>query len=242
MKILEKITDRAKNASDVNVPCIAFLGDSVTQGCFELHEPVKGKPLETVYDSENNYQNKLKKIFELFCPKATVAIINAGISGDNAQNGAKRAEKDILRFNPDLVVVSYGLNDSHRGIDGIDDYKKALSTIFKKVKESGAECIFMTENMMNTYVSDRLTNEFLRELAEKSMSIENDGVLEKYFDAAKEVAAQCGVAVCDVYSKWKKLNTFNIDITDLLSNSINHPVREMHWLFAYSLFETMLNN
>ena len=30
-----------------------------------------------------------------------------------------------------------------------------------------------------------------------------------------------------------------VDITDLLSNYLNHPTRELHWLFAYSLVHTM---
>ena len=32
-----------------------------------------------------------------------------------------------------------------------------------------------------------------------------------------------------------------VDVTELLSNKINHPTREMNWLFAYSLVETMFD-
>jgi hypothetical protein len=31
-----------------------------------------------------------------------------------------------------------------------------------------------------------------------------------------------------------------VDTTELLSNKINHPIREMNWLFAYSLVEEMM--
>ena len=47
-----------------------------------------------------------------------------------------------------------------------------------------------------------------------------------------------GITVCDVYSKWKKLAE-TTDTTLLLANRINHPTREMHDLFADSLFETI---
>lgn len=242
MKILEKIKAKTENLMEEHIPCIAFLGDSVTQGCFELYEPVEGKPLETVCDFDNNYQNNLKKLLNMFYPNTPVALINAGISGDNAVHGAKRIEKDVLRFNPDLVVVSFGLNDCHKGIEGVKEYSEALATIFNGIKDSGAECIFMTENMMNTYVSDRIKNDFLKEIAQKTMAIENEGVLKEYFDAAKAVALEYDIAVCDVYSKWKQLEESGIDTTSLLSNNINHPVRQMHQMFAYMLFETMLNN
>ena len=46
------------------------------------------------------------------------------------------------------------------------------------------------------------------------------------------------VAVCDVYSKWKEMAKTK-DTTLLLANRINHPTREMHQLFADSLFETI---
>ena len=33
-----------------------------------------------------------------------------------------------------------------------------------------------------------------------------------------------------------------LEDTNLLSNKINHPTREMNWLFAISLIETMMKN
>jgi len=57
---------------------------------------------------------------------------------------------------------------------------------------------------------------------------------------AKRICAEYAVPVCDCYSKWKKLYEMGVDITKLLSNSINHPTRQMHMLFANSLFEMMI--
>jgi hypothetical protein len=33
---------------------------------------------------------------------------------------------------------------------------------------------------------------------------------------------------------------FGIDTVKLLSNKINHPTENMHWLFAFELFKTIL--
>ncbi len=174
-------------------------------------------------------------------PKAHIHIVNSGISGDNAQNGLKRLERDVLSFHPDLVVVSYGLNDANCGDVGLEAYTKALEGIFRGVLQTGAECIFLTENMMNTTVSCHIEKERFREIAEHSARIQNEGVLDRYFEAAKEVARANQVRICDCYAKWKAMARAGVNVTELLSNYINHPIRPMQALFAYSLVETMLD-
>ena len=60
-------------------------------------------------------------------------------------------------------------------------------------------------------------------------------------DAAKETAAAHGVTVCDCYAKWKAMAAAGVNVTELLANKVNHPIRELTGLFAYSLLETMLS-
>ena len=72
------------------------------------------------------------------------------------------------------------------------------------------------------------------------LKIQLDGRLERYLDAAREVCTRQGAAVCDCYAKWKLLSQNGVDTTALLANGINHPSREMAWMFAYSLLETMM--
>lgn len=241
MKIIEKIAKKAKDYEKADIPVIAFLGDSVTQGCFEIYKTGE-KSLETVFDAECAYHNYLAKILRMLYPSAPVTIINAGISGGNACGGFERLKKDVLKFSPDLVVVCFGLNDSTNGIEGIEKYRNALKNIFNELKASGCEVIFMTANMNNTYVSHKIDDEFISSIAKMTMEIENNDILKKYFEAAKEVAEECGVVVCDVYSKWRTLAANGVDTTALLANDINHPTREMNKLFAYSLIETMFEN
>ena len=52
------------------------------------------------------------------------------------------------------------------------------------------------------------------------------------------LAQDMEISICDCYSMWKELST-KTDTTLLLANRINHPTREMNWLFAYSLVETI---
>jgi len=57
--------------------------------------------------------------------------------------------------------------------------------------------------------------------------------------AAVKLATEMGVQVCDCYAKWKELSKTQ-DTTMLLANRINHPIKEMHALFADSLCEMIL--
>ena len=49
------------------------------------------------------------------------------------------------------------------------------------------------------------------------------------------------IPVCDCYAKWKELAKTQ-DTTMLLANRINHPTKEMHELFAQSLFEMIFDD
>ena len=99
----------------------------------------------------------------------------------------------------------------------------------------------MTPNMMNTHVDYRVQDDILLGIAKRTMQNQNEGVMDAYMNAARAVADDCGVPVCDVYAKWKRLSELNVNTTALLSNYINHPTREMNYLFAYSLFDTILS-
>ena len=239
MQVVEKIKAKQADLNASPAVTIAFLGDSVTQGCFEVYK-TGPDTLQTVFDPTNSYPVRLREKLALLYPQVQINIINSGISGDNAPGGLERLERDILRYHPDLVIVSYGLNDSINGFDGIPAYNAALEGIFRGIRQSGAECIFMTENMMNTHTSCHLQNQMLIRLSQEFAEIENGGILEAYFDAAKICASQHGIQVCDCYSKWKYLAKAGVDTTELLANKLNHPCREIIDLFAVSLLEIIL--
>ena len=239
MKIIEKINLKQKNLT-ANAPVtIVFLGDSVTQGCFECYMTGPNS-LETVFDYPSAYSTRIREMFSILYPNVQVNIIDSGISGDGTMGGIARLDRDVLSYHPDLVVVSYGLNDAAiGGLDGLDGYGQRLEEMFRRITEMGAECIFLTENMMNTKTSCHLKDSLFIHLAEQFAKVENDGVLAAYFERAKEVAKANGVKVCDCYAKWKKMQAGGVDTTELLANKLNHPIRPLHYLFAFSLMETM---
>ena len=59
-------------------------------------------------------------------------------------------------------------------------------------------------------------------------------------EAAKSLCRSRNIPVCDCYAIWKKLEMSGVNTTELLANKLNHPTRQMHWMFAYELVRTML--
>lgn len=238
MRIMDIIAARSQKRGAERLPVIAFLGDSVTQGSFELFFDDKGGG-DTIFEQDCCYGAYLSKIFKTLYPAVPIVTINAGVSGDNVVNANTRLERDVLTFHPDLTIVCFGLNDCTKELEHLSEYAEGLRSIFTKLKEAGSEVIFMTPNMMNTYVSHFIEDLDIRKIATNTMRLQNAGVLDAYLTEGKKVAEECGVVICDVYEKWKSLYRCGADVTNMLSNYINHPTREMNWLFAYSLAETM---
>ena len=237
MKILQKLSAKQKDVFSDNAATIVVFGDSNTQGCFECFMNEQGV-IDTVHETENSYGAKLKHILQLLYPKAQINLINSGISGDNATNALKRVESSVLAYNPDLVIVSFGTNDAGAGLDGLAQYKQSMDGIFSKLQD----VIFLSSVLKNTYVSHKLTDATLREIAAQQVKLVEEDMDGIYFSEAKKLCKQYGFLFCDGHAKWKKMRENGVDTTALLSNSLNHPIRELHWMFAVSLVEMIFEN
>ncbi len=240
MKIIERLTNKSRDNFGNPSPVIAFLGDSVTQGCFEIYRD--GELLRTVFDSANGYAERTKRVLSMLYPETSLSIINAGINGGNASNGLERLERDVLCHNPDLVVVCCGLDDCNDERATAESYGQSLREIFRKIHAADKEVVFMTPNMMNTYVPHTVTDDFAKTLGEIFAERQNSGFFDAYIDEARRVCREENVPLCDCYALWKSMNAQGVDTTMLLSNGLNHPTREMHDLFAWELVKTFLAN
>jgi len=238
MKIIEKIVKKQNDNKNNPGVTVAFLGDSVTQGCFEIYKKSE-QVIETVFDKSSAYHKYFAEIFEMLCPNVPVNIINAGISGATAPHSLDMLDELVLKHNPDLTVVCFGLNDSAQGKEKVNEYTTALSDIFDRLISNKSEVIFMTPNMACTEISPHITDPLMIEIANRWCGYQNEGILDFYIDSALKLCKEKNIPVCDCYKKWKTLNNAGINTTELLANKINHPLREMNRLFAYSLVETL---
>lgn len=249
MREKEMMTETLKKLSQKNTSAfsnapvtIGFLGDSVTNGCFEVYPAMTDNGesgFDVVFDPEQGYPAHLRRMLSMLYPKAQINIINAGISGDNAPGGLARMDRDLLPYHPDLTVVCYGLNDSGSGDAGIQKYHDALVAMIRRLQDAGSEVILMTPQPICARVHTQLRGEGLRKLAANLAASFADGAFDRYMQAARAAANETGIPLCDVYAKWMAMYQSGVDITDLLSNYLNHPTREMHKLFAHSLLDTI---
>ena len=227
IKIKEKIFwDREKLTEYGPITIVAF-GDSVTHGVLGFDE----------INYETVYWNLLKRKLNTFRNYMPVNVINAGIGGITAESSVCRMDSQVLKYEPDLIIVCFGLNDVN---GSLESYLESLKVIFQKSKDSGADVIFLTPNMLNTYVAEDTYPGYV-EYAHKTAEMQNSGRMDRYIEAAVGLAEEMDIPVCDCYREWKKLSETE-DITKLLVNRINHPVPEMHELFASRLFEIIMGN
>lgn len=225
MHIKEKVLLDLEGLKKEGPITIVAFGDSVTHG--SLLDEIN---YETVY------WNLLRKKILNVKNYVPVNVINAGIGGITAKESLERMDSQVLAHHPDLIIVCFGLNDVNLELE---EYIDALRMIFEKGKASGSDVIFLTPNMLNTYVAED-TQDIYRAYAAITAEYQNSGRMDRYMEAAVQTAKEIGIPVCDCYTKWKELSKTQ-DTTQLLINRINHPTPEMHQLFADSLFEMLFD-
>ena len=227
MHIKDKIyMDRFGLEKEGPINIVAF-GDSVTHGALSLGE----------INFETVYWNLLRKKILNVRNYVPVNVINAGIGGITAKTSIDRIDKQVLTHLPDLIIICFGLND----INGtLEDYLSSLKTIFEKCSGTDADVIFMTPNMLNTYVAPETAPEHLG-YAAVTAEYQNSGKMDLYINSAVKLAEEMNITVCDCYTEWKKLSKTQ-DTTKLLANYINHPTKEMHELFANMLFDIIFKD
>lgn len=147
----------------------------------------------------------------------------------------------MLSHAPDLVIVNFGLNDAMGGMDVLNAYRSNMRALFRQILDFGAEAMLLTPNRMCAYVSHALVDPELRAIAAAAAEIQNGGALDAFVEAAREEARALDVPIADAYRDWNRLESAGADTTALLANAINHPISEMHELFANRILDQMLN-
>jgi lysophospholipase L1-like esterase len=175
MNVYQKLMLDRKGLTEHGPINIVIFGDSISHGAFNGY-----------IDFESVYWNILRRKLNALRTYIPVNTICTAIGGTTATKSLSRLEKQVLVHCPDLVIVCFGLND----VNGpLEDYTSALRTIFSRCKENGADVIFMTPNMMNTYVAEDTPKEHLS-YAYVTAEMQNSGKVDLYIDAAKALAEE----------------------------------------------------
>ena len=209
---------------------IVCLGDSVTEGCFELFATSYG--FDTIRDGEHCYAAYLQTMLG-----DGWEIINSGVSGNNCRMAKERVEKDVLAHKPEFCVVCLGLNDMTGDLEW---HKNHMRTIFDDLAKSGVKPVLLTPPVACTYVHPKV-GDFAMKAAENISAAQNAGKLDGIVESDRLLAKEYGAPVCDFYAFKKAQNILGRDTTEDLSNYINHPSREEHKLMAAMLYGIFLN-
>jgi len=118
-----------------------------------------------------------------------VSIANAGVSGDTATQGLARLDRDILSLQPDLVLISFGLNDM-KNQEPVDRFISGLNSIVDKVEGDGNRAVLLTTTRL-----------------QKGAGMVARFSPDEYNEAIRKIAEDRGIHLVDVYREFKGLNT-----------------------------------
>jgi lysophospholipase L1-like esterase len=103
-----------------NPKVIVCFGDSYTEGMGASISEAYPARLETVLKG--------------------IKVINAGVSGETAEEGLLRIHEDVLARQPDLVIVEFGVNEAFRGYP-VEEALRNIEKIVQKIRSQGASVI-----------------------------------------------------------------------------------------------------
>jgi len=220
-RIADKLGDPASPS-----PLLVAFGDSVTQGWMGEEElrPACAFPALILAGLQSQV------------PSCSFNLINAGVGGETVTKAADRLDRDVLSHQPDLVIVGFGLNDSAAGHAGVAAFTEQLRLTVRAIRETGADLLLMTPNMMCHELTARIAPKW-KPSAPKLRERQIHGVLAAYSEAICRVGKEERVPVADVYAQWKRLRATGVDTDAMLANGLNHPGPKGHEIAA----ETALN-
>jgi lysophospholipase L1-like esterase len=152
---------------------VLFFGDSITQAGVQ----------------PNGYIVKLDSIIKQSHLPDSIELTGAGIGGNKVYDLYLRMEEDVLKKNPDVVVIYVGINDVwHKATSGTgtdpDKYEKFYRAIIKKLQEKNIRVLLCTPSV----IGERNDN-----------SNQQDGDLNQYSHIIRSMAKDLSLPVCDLH-------------------------------------------
>lgn len=196
-------------------PLIVVLGDSVTGGHFEAGDLWK---LEIAQDPFAGYAMKFLRMLHEEYPVTTPSLINSGIAGDNIHGMHKRLKRDVLRYDPDLVILNASINWTvNRGT--LEYFRQEYEAVVREIlSETHAELILVTANAK---ISDA-----------------KDPNFDERTELIRQKAKQYSLPLVDFRRIFDE--TLSQDELKLvLSNGENHPAPFAHIIMADALMQAV---
>ncbi len=210
---------------------IVALGDSVTMGATSQDR----------LEPDAVYHHRVKAMLEGRYPKAVFSVINSGTGGDSAADGLKRIGRDVLRYEPDLTLVAFGLNDASDEAAKLVEYRANLTRIVGAIRgKTTSDIVLLTPSFMCSRDSENVPTMY-RSLVERFIHLQCDGYLGRFAQVVRDVGAEFSLPVADVYAAWEQLARSGVDTTAMLANGLNHPTGEAQRIAAEAVMKAILS-
>ena len=121
-------------------------------------------------------------------------IVNAGISGQKAEDLIKRFDKDVVQRAPAIVTLSIGINDVWHRVDKphdpkvLADYEANLERMVKMAQAAGIKVLLVSPTVID-----------------EDPASEGNKRLAMYVAAGKAVAKRCGCGYADLHALFLKV-------------------------------------
>ena len=212
---LQFVVDAMRPNGLATQPLLPFQGDPATIVC--LGDSVTGVYYHT--GGWRAYPEMLQiGLRELF-PNAGTTVINAGISGNTTQDGLGRLDRDVLAKNPQLVTISFGLNDMVRVPP--DAFRANLEALVNRCRAQGSQVLLCTPNAVIDTAGRPIDK------------------LVTYCDIIRSVGRDLKAPVCDQYQAGTRLKTRAPWTWRLTLSDEIHPNMDGHKRMAEELIQTI---
>ena len=147
-------------------------------------------------------------------------MVNSGIAGDTVLGIGKRLDRDVIRYDPHLVIVNATLNWFEE-CGSNEVFEQALQAIICRLQnETRADIVMLTPNM-------GLPTPFEHP----------DSTLDERVNIFRKVTTEKGVTLVDAYKIWEAYHDMGYPLEPLLANGSVHPSETGQEVFAIALMK-----
>ncbi len=146
-------------------------------------------------------------------PQARIELINAGISGNTTADALARIDADVLRHEPNLVFVMFGMNDTARLPAA--DFRANLRQIVERLRQRGATVVLATPNHVSAGDANR-----------------PPWKVADYAQIVREVGRELNVPVADPHRVFQSVQSVDHRAWLRLMSDAIHPNLRGHRLLA----------
>jgi len=150
---------------------IVCFGDSITNG-FGVRRP---------------WRQVMQALLRERHPEISFKVFNAGIDGDTLYGGRRRLRRDVLRHEPDIATIAFGLNDLYMGVP-LSEFARNLAEVIDELENIRCRPVLLTT---------------VRPAAPAQLL--GGASPESYNNLIRETAARRQVPLLDVWLAWPEL-------------------------------------